>query len=101
MRLTSDLDSNGDSQFNQEVQNILRHGRVFEGSFNLQSLADHVSLARPFHDENNKEHFVIPGEDSVVYILYINSGPQTESEIICKFRSLGATCILCREDTLF
>jgi hypothetical protein len=98
-RLTSDAVPGTPVMSEKELRMMLMYGKVVEGNFDLCSLAESLSCVGSFNDDNNV-HYVIAGEGSFAYILYIDSEPLGNSEVVCRFEYQDEKCTLCKENMI-
>jgi hypothetical protein len=83
----------------EHFKGMLRASELQKGSyFDLRGFADTIDYVGVFADEEERTHYVMAGQDSCAFAVYVNAEPSEGSTVMCRFSYKGDNCTLSREE---
>lgn len=78
---------------------MLRASEVKRGSyFDMERFAAMIEYVAVFADEEERTHYIIAGQDSCAFAVYVNAEPGEGSSVMCRFSYKGDNCVLSKEE---
>jgi hypothetical protein len=83
----------------EHFKEMLRKSKVQKGSyFDMEKFADNIQYVGVFADEAERIHYIVSGDESCAFAVYVNAEPNEGSTIMCRFTYKGDKCTLSREE---